>query len=83
MVKPKYVAAGFRADLETLLSRFITAEEDPLRFTTFSQIWRDMKFSWVFRGRHSANEVHELIDEMYIIILSYIGEDKPLGIRFN
>ena len=42
-----YTASGFRTDIETLFAKF--DETLSLKFNVFSQCFRDMKFSLIFR----------------------------------
>lgn len=40
------IMSGFKDDCEQLVARFERA--DDIRFETFSEIWKEMKFSLVF-----------------------------------
>ena len=81
----RYVASGFRQDLEEIFNRLITADDNEemsssetpkqisLRFTRFCGIWRQMNFSLVFRHRHNENDLREFVDEIYLLVLPFVG----------
>ncbi|XP_076655426.1 proximal sequence element A Pbp45 isoform X2 [Halictus rubicundus] len=55
------ILRGFKEDCEQLLTRFEQAQD--IRFQTFCEIWKDMKFSLVFTGRPSYIELLEFCEE--------------------
>lgn len=55
------VVNGFKEDCEKLISRFEQA--DDVRFQTFCEIWKDMKFSLILTGRQTILELLELCEE--------------------
>ncbi|CAG2169696.1 unnamed protein product [Oppiella nova] len=93
----RYIAAGFRQDMEALFSRFMAKEDEhtiddrtsgdetqsvvSLRFSRFCEIWREMCFSYVFRLRVNENELREFVDEIYLEVLPNVAEDHPLDRR--
>ena len=89
----RYVASGFRQDLEELFNRLITPDDNEemsssetpkqisLRFTRFCGIWRQMNFSLVFRHRHNENDLREFVDEIYLLVLPFVGSEYPLERR--
>jgi len=52
------ITAGVRADIEKLLQKFIDLPS--VRFDHFAQCFKDMKFSLIFSGRSSENELREV-----------------------
>lgn len=78
-MKAQYIAAGYGADLDNLLKAFSDAKT--LRFSDFSQYWRDKKFSFIFCGKVSENELHEFLDEVYLITLAEMKEDNDMTRR--
>jgi len=92
----RYIAAGFRQDMELLFSKFIDNdqqndqqnESEPkteplirLRFSRFSQIWTQLNFSFIFKARTNDNELREFIDEIYLEVLPNCSRDKPFERR--
>jgi hypothetical protein len=88
----KYIAAGFRQDMELLFSKFIDNERqnesepksEPLirlRFSRFAQIWTQLNFSFIFKARINDNELREFIDEIYLEVLPNCSRDKPFERR--
>ncbi|XP_017884438.1 snRNA-activating protein complex subunit 1-like isoform X4 [Ceratina calcarata] len=55
------VTRGFKEDCERLITRFERA--DDIRFETFCEIWKEMKFSLVFTGRSCFLELLEFCEE--------------------
>ncbi|CAG2100451.1 unnamed protein product [Medioppia subpectinata] len=75
-------ASGFRTDMETLLAKF--ESKNSTKFIVFSQCFRDMSFSLIFRGRHNDNEMHEFIDEIFLEVLSQlVNRERPLCQRIG
>ncbi|XP_078034468.1 proximal sequence element A Pbp45 [Augochlora pura] len=61
MARSKWlILNGFEEDCEQLINRFEQAQD--IRFHTFCEIWREMKFSLVFAGRPSYNELLEFCE---------------------
>lgn len=58
MATEKCKTSGVISDIETFLNRF--AQSGSLRYTEFSRIWRDMKFSMIFAGRQNDRECREV-----------------------
>lgn len=54
------VIAGVRSDMELLLQKFIEAQPPSVRFETFANFFREAKFSLIFCGRTSENELREV-----------------------
>ena len=86
----RYVASGFRQDMEEIFSRFLTIDENSrentpkevsLRFSRFSQHWRQMNFSLVFRHRLNENDLREFIEEMYLVVLPNVCSQYPFERR--
>lgn len=61
---------GFKEDCEQLITRFERA--DNIRFETFCDIWKAMKFSLVFVGRPSFLELLEFCEEALHICKQFI-----------
>lgn len=55
------VTRGFKEDCQRLITRFERAND--IRFETFCEIWRDMRFSLIFTGRPCYLELLELCEE--------------------
>nr|XP_037285255.1 snRNA-activating protein complex subunit 1-like isoform X2 [Rhipicephalus microplus] len=62
----KKVSAGFQTDMDTLLRKFMA--EESIRYSTFSKVWKAMKFSLVFCGRKDQ-ELRLFFEEIAAIIL--------------
>lgn len=94
-MRVKYVAAGFRTDMESLIDRFLNFKQEDsqeegggggekklcLRFKHFADVWRDSGFSLIFRGRVSENEMQEFIEEMFADLLTQTAPQEPFGRR--
>ncbi|KAG7210405.1 hypothetical protein KM043_011937 [Ampulex compressa] len=59
------VISGFKEDCERLISRFEQA--DGIRFESFCEIWKDMKFSLIFVGHQTILELLEFCEEALYI----------------
>ncbi|XP_076680498.1 proximal sequence element A Pbp45 [Andrena cerasifolii] len=55
------ILSGFKEDCEQLITRFERAND--IRFQTFCEIWKEMKFSLVFTGRPTFIELLEFCEE--------------------
>ncbi|XP_076763734.1 proximal sequence element A Pbp45 [Xylocopa sonorina] len=55
------ILSGFKEDCEQLIARFEQAND--IRFETFCDIWKAMKFSLIFTGRPSFSELLEFCEE--------------------
>lgn len=62
--------AGVNADFEKLLQQFTATET--VRFEKFSEIWRELKMSFIFAGRDSERECREYTEEMMRWALKYL-----------
>ncbi|KOX79544.1 snRNA-activating protein complex subunit 1 [Melipona quadrifasciata] len=61
---------GFKEDCEQLIARFERA--DNIRFDTFCEIWKTMKFSLVFAGRPNLLELLEFCEEALHICKQFV-----------
>ncbi|CAK9833541.1 snRNA-activating protein complex subunit 1 [Anthophora retusa] len=61
MTSKSLILSGFKEDCEQLITRFERA--DDIRFQTFCEIWKAMKFSLVFTGRPTFLELLEFCEE--------------------
>ncbi|XP_034180111.1 proximal sequence element A Pbp45 [Osmia lignaria lignaria] len=61
---------GFIEDCEELIVRFERA--DDIRFQTFCEIWKEMKFSLIFTGRPSFLELLEFCEEALNICKQFL-----------
>ncbi|KOC68573.1 snRNA-activating protein complex subunit 1 [Habropoda laboriosa] len=61
MTSKSLILSGFKEDCEQLIARFERA--DDIRFQTFCEIWKAMKFSLVFTGRPTFLELLEFCEE--------------------
>ncbi|OAD55313.1 snRNA-activating protein complex subunit 1, partial [Eufriesea mexicana] len=64
------IMSGFKEDCEQLITRFERA--DDIRFQTFCEIWKDMKFSLIFTGRPSFLELLEFCEESLNICKQFL-----------
>ncbi|KZC05752.1 PREDICTED: snRNA-activating protein complex subunit 1 [Dufourea novaeangliae] len=64
------ILSGFKEDCEELLSRFEQAND--IRFQTFCEIWKEMKFSLVFTGRPAYIELLEFCEEALNICKKFL-----------
>ncbi|CAL7933367.1 unnamed protein product [Xylocopa violacea] len=55
------ILSGFKEDCEQLIARFEQAND--IRFETFCDIWKTMKFSLIFTGRPNFLELLEFCEE--------------------
>ena len=55
---------GVKSDFETLLQRF--TETGTVRFSNFSEIWREMNFSKYCAGRQTLREAREVNLPSYV-----------------
>ncbi|XP_076627852.1 proximal sequence element A Pbp45 [Colletes latitarsis] len=55
------ILSGFKEDCERLIARF--EQENDIRFQTFCEIWKEMKFSLVFTGHPAYIELLEFCEE--------------------
>uniref|UniRef100_A0A1E1XCH5 Putative small nuclear rna activating complex snapc subunit snap43 n=1 Tax=Amblyomma aureolatum TaxID=187763 RepID=A0A1E1XCH5_9ACAR len=67
MTHIRKLSAGFDTDMKTLLEKFVAAET--ARFTQFTKLWREMKFSLIFCGRKDPQECRVFFDEITTTIL--------------
>lgn len=56
-----FILSGFKEDCEQLIARF--EQGNDIRFQTFCEIWKEMKFSLVFTGRPTYIELLEFCEE--------------------
>ena len=86
----RYSAAGFRQDMEELFNRFLstdkesdstTSHEISLRFSRFAEVWRQMKFSHVFRLRYNENDLKDFVEQIFLEVLPHLCENYPLERR--
>ena len=57
-------AQGVKSDFETLLQKF--TETGTVRFQSFAEIWKEMKFSKYCAGRQTLREVREVSDMTWV-----------------
>ncbi|XP_077530708.1 snRNA-activating protein complex subunit 1-like [Haemaphysalis longicornis] len=68
MAKPvKKVAAGFLADMNTLLAGYSASKS--VRFSEFAKCFREAKFSLIFCARKDPRELRLLVEEMVAMVL--------------
>ncbi|KAK2578620.1 hypothetical protein KPH14_010757 [Odynerus spinipes] len=65
-----YVSAGFQEDCAKLINRFEQAED--VRFQTFSEIWKDLKFSLIFKGKRTTADLMEFCEDILYISKQYL-----------
>nr|XP_040576752.1 uncharacterized protein LOC121125630 isoform X2 [Lepeophtheirus salmonis] len=76
--------AGVEEDIHTLLNRVNNAfdEYEELRFSHFVEIWKEMKFEYIFRGRETFRETYELTMGILRMVKDKIlSPDVNLGYR--
>lgn len=65
-----YVSNGFQEDCKKLMTRFNQAED--LRFQTFCEIWKDLNFSLIFKGKQKVAELMEFCEEVLHLSKQYL-----------
>ena len=60
---------GVKSDFENLLQRF--TETGTVRFSNFSEIWREMNFSAYCAGRQTLREAREVNFPCYVQTMSF------------
>lgn len=60
---------GVKSDFETLLQKF--TETGTVRFQSFADIWKEMKFSKYCAGRQTLREVREFVEECLKIAMQF------------
>jgi len=76
-----YIAAGFLKDLENLLTLF---EDKPnMRFVSFSDCWRSMGFSQIYRGRQTFKELLEFSEETVMLCKKFLDDVHSMAKRIG
>ena len=73
-MKIKYVAAGFKEDLESLFNLYLTCSS--VRFCDFVDCWKKMKFSLIFTCKLNQGEMKDFVEECFRITLKYFKEER-------
>ncbi|XP_035723102.1 snRNA-activating protein complex subunit 1-like isoform X2 [Vespa mandarinia] len=64
------ITAGFREDCIILIDRF--EKVDDIRFKSFSEIWKDLKFSLIFKDKEHVAELMEFCEEILHLTKQYL-----------
>ncbi|KAI4491324.1 hypothetical protein M0802_010257 [Mischocyttarus mexicanus] len=70
MNEPFNITAGFEKDCATLIERF--NKVDDIRFKSFCDIWKDSKFSLIFKGKERVSELMEFCEETLRLVKQYL-----------
>ncbi|XP_057320637.1 protein PFC0760c [Microplitis mediator] len=68
--KTFYCAAGFREDVNEVISRFKSLESH--KYCDFAQVWKSMKFHRIFTGRSTRSELMEFCEEALDMSKEYL-----------
>ncbi|CAH0696397.1 unnamed protein product [Spodoptera exigua] len=68
-----YIADGFTDDCDELIHRCL--EAGTVTFEIFSEVWKSMQMSCIFRNRSSGAEIAELTEEVIHIAKNYMLAD--------
>ncbi|XP_067002537.1 snRNA-activating protein complex subunit 1 [Anabrus simplex] len=64
-MKGRYIATGVRTDCHNLIQEFIKLNS--VRYDDFAEVWRNMKFSFIYCERKSFDELVEFTEELFRI----------------
>ncbi|EDO29027.1 predicted protein [Nematostella vectensis] len=73
------MADGMIDDCRLLLSRF--ESHSTVRFEIFSQIWKEMNFSFIHCGRKDFNGRIQIVDYLYRVVSSYLSSSCTFQYR--
>ncbi|XP_015189474.1 PREDICTED: snRNA-activating protein complex subunit 1 [Polistes dominula] len=70
MNQPFNITSGFEEDCTTLIERFNKVSD--IRFKSFCDIWKDSKFSLIFKGKERMVELMEFCEETLHLVKQYL-----------
>jgi len=74
-----YPAHGTLQDIENIIFRF--TQQPTLRFSCFTDIWKDLNFSLIHMGRAQVGEKRDFTSETFKLILKFLFFPYTLQVR--